>query len=120
MQELPTSNSWTVNLYSSSTKQKATVELKQKYESAMKLAKFLIKRATSWEITYHKAGPSKPVLHKCSGYSKTEKKVAGGSPMSFLGQEDGTVKASEGETKTPLFLATISGCVQIVKEILNL
>ena len=62
MQELLTSNSWTVNLYSSSTKQKATVELKQKYESAMKLAKFLIKRATSWEITYHKAGPSKPAL----------------------------------------------------------
>ncbi|KAK7850374.1 hypothetical protein CFP56_001008 [Quercus suber] len=53
-------DSRTVNLYSSSTKQKAIAERKQKYESAMKLAKFLIKRDTSWEITYHKAGPSKP------------------------------------------------------------
>ena len=40
--------------------------------------------------------------------------------MSFLGQEDEAVKASEGATKTPLFLATISGCVQIVEKILNL
>ena len=55
----------------------------------MKLAKFLIKRDTSWEITYHKAGPSKPVLYKYSGNSKTEKKVAEGNLMSFLGQEEG-------------------------------
>ena len=40
--------------------------------------------------------------------------------MSFLGQEDETLEASEGATKTPLFIATISGCVQIVEEILNL
>nr|POF03624.1 hypothetical protein CFP56_54273 [Quercus suber] len=57
--------------------------------------------------------PSKPVLHKYSGNSKTEKKVADGDPKSFRGQ-------GEGATKTPLFLATISGCVQIVEEILNL
>ncbi|XP_030964191.1 ankyrin repeat-containing protein NPR4-like [Quercus lobata] len=109
-----------VNLYCSSTKRKAIAERKQKYESAKKLAKFLIKRDTSWEITYHKAGPSKPVLHKYSGNSKIEKKVAEGNPMSFLGQEEGAAKTSEGATKSPLFFATISGCVQIVKEILDL
>ena len=59
----------------------------------MKLSKFLIKRDTSWEITYHKAGPSKPVLHKHSGNSKTEKKVAEGNPMNFLGQEEGATNS---------------------------
>ena len=50
-----------------------------------------------------------------------EKKKKKKKKKTCLGDhEDGTVKASEGETKTPLFLATISGCVQIVKEILNL
>ena len=54
---------------------------------------FLIKRDTSWEITYHKAGPSKPVLHKYSGNSKTEKKVPEGNLMSFLGQEEGATNS---------------------------
>ena len=54
---------------------------------------FLIKRDTSWEITYHKASSSKPILHKHSGNSKIEKKVAEGNPMSFLGQEEGATNS---------------------------
>ncbi|KAL4628259.1 hypothetical protein ACB092_05G224400 [Castanea dentata] len=40
--------------------------------------------------------------------------------MSSLGLEEGAAKTQEGATKTPLFLATRSGCVEIVERILKL
>ena len=40
--------------------------------------------------------------------------------MSFLGAEEGATKNSDAAIKTPLFLATKSGCVEIVEQILSL
>jgi hypothetical protein len=73
----------------------------------VELAKFLIERDTSWAATYPGIDQSKARLHN---YGSTTPKVE--LLMSSLGQ-------GEGETGTPLFLATKSGCVEIAKEILN-
>lgn len=79
----------------------------------MKLAIFLIERDTSWEATYPGVNQSKPRLHKYSTGSPSVEKGAVEVPlMSSLGQR-------EREKGTPLFLATKSGCVQIVEEILK-
>ncbi|KAA8520147.1 hypothetical protein F0562_014403 [Nyssa sinensis] len=75
--------------------------LKEKYESAMKLAKFLIERDISWEDTDPAVDECKPKIHNY-GEAST---------------------ASEGQGKkiaeTPLFLATKSGCTEIVEAILK-
>jgi hypothetical protein len=83
-------------------------KLEKKYKSAMKLAEFLIENDTSWEATYPGIDLSKPRLHK---YGNITPKVE--TLMSSLGQ-------GEGETATPLFLATKSGCIEIVEEILKI
>ncbi|KAK9273443.1 hypothetical protein L1049_018253 [Liquidambar formosana] len=70
---------------------KADQKDKHKYESALKLAKLLIERDTSWEAT----NPGREGLQTSN-------------------------RTSMGMTsETPLFLATKSGCVEIVEEILN-
>ncbi|KAB1201568.1 hypothetical protein CJ030_MR0G003163 [Morella rubra] len=70
-------------------------------------------RDTSWEATYPGVNQSKPRLHKYSTGSPSVEKGAVEVPlMSSLGQR-------EREKGTPLFLATKSGCVQIVEEILK-
>ena len=109
MQELLTSNSWTVNLYCSFTKREAARKREQRYQSALRLAKFLIERDTSWETTYPPSGQTKPILHKYRD-----------SSMSSQAAEDGATKKPKGETKIPLFLATKSGYVEIVQEIIKL
>uniref|UniRef100_A0A7N2LU42 PGG domain-containing protein n=1 Tax=Quercus lobata TaxID=97700 RepID=A0A7N2LU42_QUELO len=80
-----------VILHYSSTKQEAMEKQKQKYQCAVKLANFLIERDMSWETTY----PG-------------------------IDQEDGATKNPYAAIKTPLFLATKSGCVEIVEQILSL
>ncbi|XP_030972744.1 ankyrin repeat-containing protein At5g02620-like isoform X3 [Quercus lobata] len=81
----------------------------QRYQSALRLAKFLIERDTSWETTYPPSGQTKPILHKYRD-----------SSMSSQAAEDGATKKLKGETKIPLFLATKSGYVEIVQEIIKL
>ncbi|XP_065618408.1 ankyrin repeat-containing protein ITN1-like [Quercus suber] len=100
-------------------KQKSTERQAEKYESALQLAEFLIERDTSWETTYPGTDQSKPVLHKYGSGHTTEKKVGEGTAMSSIGLEEAAAKTQEGATKTPLFLATRSGCVEIVEKILK-
>ncbi|KAA8519460.1 hypothetical protein F0562_013716 [Nyssa sinensis] len=74
---------------------------KEKHELAMELAEFLIERDISWEDTDPVVDEGKPKIHKY-GEAST---------------------ASEGQGKkiaeTPLFLATKSGCKEIVEAILK-
>ena len=63
--------------------------------------------------TYPGTDQSEPVIHKYGSGHTTEKKVGEGMAMSSPGLE-------EGATKTPLFFATRSGCVEIVEKILKL
>ncbi|XP_065626108.1 protein ACCELERATED CELL DEATH 6 [Quercus suber] len=88
---------------------------KQKYQCAVKLANFLIESDTSWETTHPGVDQGKPTLHKYGGSSTVEKRVREETPMSFLGAEEGATK-----NPPPLFLATKSGCVEIVEQILSL
>ncbi|XP_058217995.1 uncharacterized protein LOC131329000 isoform X4 [Rhododendron vialii] len=91
---------WGVPLWQEKWKQN------QRYESALSLAKFLIKKDTSWIATkavedwdqtkYHKYGGVDPFSSSSSPEQKIEKQAT-----------------------TPLFLATKFGCVEIVKEILS-
>ncbi|KAL7213609.1 hypothetical protein ACSBR2_016189 [Camellia fascicularis] len=87
----------------------------QKYQSAVRLAKFLIERDTSWEDT-------ETVLNM--GMSKTHKYgVASISSVQSLGEEHKTetshVMNKPKTAETALFLATKSGILEIVKEILD-
>ncbi|THG15081.1 hypothetical protein TEA_013998 [Camellia sinensis var. sinensis] len=87
----------------------------QKYQSAVRLAKFLIKRDTSWEAT-------ETVLNM--GISKTHKYgMASISSVQSVGKEYKTetshVTNKPNTAETALFLATKSGILEIVEEILN-
>ncbi|XP_041025268.1 uncharacterized protein LOC121265645 [Juglans microcarpa x Juglans regia] len=101
----------TVNSYFTPAKH----ERRPKYESALKLAEFLIERDLSWEATYLGIDQGKPRLHKFGESPSVEKLGIGQSPilMTSLGQGD------QPETDTPLFLATKSGCIDIAEEILK-
>ncbi|KAF3950525.1 hypothetical protein CMV_023737 [Castanea mollissima] len=106
-----------VNLYCSVAKRNATENQEQKYKSAVQLAKFLIERDISWDSTYPGTDQSKPVLHKYGCSTTIEKRAV---EASSLGQEEGAAKTAEGGKKTPLFLATMTGCLEIVEEILKI
>ncbi|XP_044483289.1 uncharacterized protein LOC123209352 [Mangifera indica] len=90
-------------------------ELKEKeerqYESAMELAKFLIRKDTTWEHSHPNQDESRPKIHRY-GISPT-----------LLAAEKGSREAAGAgggdSAETPLFLATKSGCIEIVREILN-
>ncbi|KAI8000048.1 hypothetical protein LOK49_LG09G00217, partial [Camellia lanceoleosa] len=87
----------------------------QKYQSAVRLAKFLIERDTSWEAT-------ETVLS--TGISKTHKYgVASISSVQSVGKEHETetshVTNKPNTAETALFLATKSGILEIIEEILN-
>ncbi|XP_042940465.1 uncharacterized protein LOC122275463 isoform X2 [Carya illinoinensis] len=88
---------------------------KSRYDSALKLAKFLIERDFSWEATYPAIDQSKPRLHKYGGAPSVDRGVGQGPQLmsTALGQGD------QPETATPLFLATKSGCVDIAEKILE-
>ncbi|KAG7963028.1 hypothetical protein I3843_09G097000 [Carya illinoinensis] len=100
-----------VNSYFTSAKQRKPT----RYESALKLAKFLIERDLSWEATYLGIDQGKPTLHKF-GESPGPEKGIGQAPllMTSLGLGD-----QVPETDTPLFLATKTGCIDIAEEILK-
>ena len=72
-------------------------------ESALELAKLLVKKDTSWEVTSSGIDTSKPTLHKYGSTSNESNPLQQQVPV--------------GEIK-PLFLATKSGFIEIVKEIL--
>ena len=81
----------------------------RQYESAMELARFLIRRDTSWEITDSFQDQSKPKIHRY-----------GANPSASSVDQIGIGESSANDNaETPLFLATKSGCVEIVKEIFN-
>ncbi|KAK9175855.1 hypothetical protein WN944_027865 [Citrus x changshan-huyou] len=81
----------------------------RQYESAMELARFLIRRDTSWEITDSFQDQSKPKIHRY-----------GANPNASSVDQKGIGESSANDNaETPLFLATKSGCIEIVKEIFN-
>jgi hypothetical protein len=103
-------------MYCSSSKGNKDPKEKLSHESALELAKFLVQRDTSWELTSSAIDTNKPMTHKYHGssdVSSTDEKVdKQGSANSLQPVELGGI--------TPLFLATKSGCIEIVKEILEI
>ncbi|KAK4588492.1 hypothetical protein RGQ29_019477 [Quercus rubra] len=92
---------------------------KLSHESALELAKLLVKEDTSWEITSSGIDTSKPRLHKygSTDVSTTNENVDNPDqlPSSISLQQ-----VLELGGITPLFLATKSGCIEIVREILEI
>ncbi|KAA8520153.1 hypothetical protein F0562_014409 [Nyssa sinensis] len=89
---------------------------KQRCESALRLANFLIERDTSWEATESIMGQSKPKIHQYGGpFIASSTEEPGKSQTDTTNGEIPIVKMAE----TPLFLATKSGCTDIVEEILE-
>ncbi|KAJ0084880.1 hypothetical protein Patl1_30690 [Pistacia atlantica] len=98
---------WTCSL-----RQRVLMEKEERqYESAMELAKFLIRKDTTWEDSYSIQDQSRPKIHKY-GFNPTLSAAEKGSREAGAG-------GGEDGAETPLFLATKSGCIEIVKEILN-
>ncbi|KAB1221999.1 hypothetical protein CJ030_MR2G018491 [Morella rubra] len=85
----------------------------ERYGSALDLAKYLVERDTSWETTYPGIDQGKPKLYKHGGSPNAEKGVGEEHTVISLGQ-------GEQQTTTPLFLATKTGCAEIVEEILKI
>ncbi|THG17091.1 hypothetical protein TEA_008169 [Camellia sinensis var. sinensis] len=86
---------------------------KTQYESALKLAKFLIARDISWEATESAIDQSKPKTHKYVRITR-DTSWEGGRQKAHAGQTR-TIETAE----TPLFLAAKYGIIEIVKEILD-
>ncbi|GAY32068.1 hypothetical protein CUMW_273200 [Citrus unshiu] len=84
-------------------------EEERQCKSAMELARFLIRRDTSWEITDSIQDQSKPKIHRY-----------GANPNASSVDQKGIGESTAiDNAETPLFLATKSGCIEIVKEIFN-
>ncbi|KAL9413127.1 hypothetical protein AB3S75_041740 [Citrus x aurantiifolia] len=82
---------------------------KRERELAKELAKFLIFRDTSWEVTESIQDQSRPKIHRY-----------GANPSASSGDQKGIAEVSAiDHAETPLFLATKSGCIEIVKDILS-
>ncbi|XP_059661974.1 ankyrin repeat-containing protein At5g02620-like isoform X2 [Cornus florida] len=89
---------------------------KQRFESALKLAKFLIAMDTSWEATESAMDQSKPKTHKYGvSFHSSKGQELEEREKDLTSNELSTVKTAE----TPLFLATKEGILEIVEEILN-
>ncbi|KAH7561048.1 hypothetical protein JRO89_XS10G0162800 [Xanthoceras sorbifolium] len=82
----------------------------EKYKAAIELAEFLIKRDTSWELSFTIQDQSRPRIHKYGGSSGASN-VSGGEVVGG----GGGVESAE----SALFLATKSGCIEMVKRILK-
>ncbi|KAL7213622.1 hypothetical protein ACSBR2_016202 [Camellia fascicularis] len=92
----------------------------QRYESTVRLAKYLIAKDTSWEATAFSMDDGKPRTHKY-GSPRTSSIPSDGQQV--VGEEEKSITSSQvtigGKTaETPLFLATKSGILEIVEEIL--
>ncbi|KAF7141804.1 hypothetical protein RHSIM_Rhsim06G0147700 [Rhododendron simsii] len=90
---------WGVPLWQEKWKQN------QRYELALSLAKFLIKKDTSWIATKAVEDRDQTKYHKYGRFDS----MSSSSPEQKI----------EKQATTPLFLATKFGCVEIVKEILS-
>ncbi|XP_028068437.1 ankyrin repeat-containing protein At5g02620-like isoform X1 [Camellia sinensis] len=94
----------------------------QRYESAARLAKYLIAKDTSWEATASAMDDSKPRTHKY-GSRRTSSIPSDGQEV-VREEEKSTTSSQETiggkTTETPLFLATKSGILEIVEEILHM
>ncbi|GMP75627.1 hypothetical protein CsSME_00032639 [Camellia sinensis var. sinensis] len=94
----------------------------QRYESAARLAKYLIAKDTSWEATASAMDDSKPRTHKYG--SRTTSSIPSDGQEVVREEEKSTTSSQEtigGKTaETPLFLATKSGILEIVEEILHM
>lgn len=77
----------------------------RKYAAAVELANFLIERDTSWEFSTPIRDKARPKIHKYGS-----------------AREQGSAEEGGGRSHvdTPLFLATKSGCIEIVKQILKI
>lgn len=126
-------------MYCSSARGNEVPKKKSSHESALELARILVKSDTSWESTSAAVDSSTPTLHKYAKNSSvgSSKENGGGErlPSSNTEQQEhgsstetgggeGLVSSSclpqvEEGGITPLFLATKSGCVEIVREILQ-
>ncbi|KAH7861013.1 hypothetical protein Vadar_020595 [Vaccinium darrowii] len=83
----------------------------KRYESALRLAKFLIKKDTSWMTTEAMEDQDQTKYHPYGeGISS--------SPEQNIDNNRKPVPSTAKIAGTPLFLATKFGCVEIVKEIL--
>ncbi|KAH9660789.1 ANK REP REGION domain-containing protein [Citrus sinensis] len=80
----------------------------RQYAAVVELAKFLIERDTSWEVTTPIRDKGRPKIHK---YGSASEKGS---------EEEGGRSGGGDHVDTPLFLATKSGCVEIVKQILQI
>ena len=81
------------------------------YKSAVQLAKFLVGKDTSWECISSGIDVMKPKIHKYGekgGQERQEGHLYNTIPDQM-----------ESRAETPLILATKSGCVEIVEEILK-
>eukprot|EP00258_Populus_trichocarpa_P021466 XP_024437485.1 ankyrin repeat-containing protein At5g02620 isoform X3 [Populus trichocarpa] len=83
---------------------------KDKYKSAVELAKLLSRNDTSWEVTYSSIDQSKPKIHRYG-------EIGGQEGMSLAAR---IPERMDDVGETPLILATKSGIVEIVEEILRL
>ncbi|KAH8493403.1 hypothetical protein Peur_061767 [Populus x canadensis] len=98
--------------YGSSAWREKVQKQKQLHRSVVELAKFLVRKDTSWELTYSSIDQSKPKIHKYG-----EK---GGQERQEVHLSNKILDKEESLGETPLILATKSGCVEIVEEILKL
>ncbi|KAJ6881493.1 hypothetical protein NC651_028166 [Populus alba x Populus x berolinensis] len=83
---------------------------KDKYKSAVELAKLLSRNDTSWEVTYSSIDQSKPKIHRYG-------EIGGQEGMSLAAR---IPERMDDVGETPLILATKSGILEIVEEILRL
>lgn len=83
---------------------------KDKYKSAVELAKLLSRNDTSWEVSYSSIDQSKPKIHRYG-------EIGGQEGMSLAARIH---ERMDDVGETPLILATKSGIVEIVEEILRL
>ncbi|KAI7999313.1 Ankyrin repeat-containing protein [Camellia lanceoleosa] len=94
----------------------------QRYKSAVRLAKYLITKDTSWEATASAMDDGKPRTHK---YRSSSTPSIPSDGQEVVGEKEKSTTSSQetigGKTaEIPLFLATKSGILEIVEEILRM
>ncbi|GMP67143.1 hypothetical protein CsSME_00027232 [Camellia sinensis var. sinensis] len=119
--EIVRAGNWEVPLWEAIRKEK------ERYISALRLAKFLITKDTSWRATERVEDRYHPMTHDYGGETSLEEKEEEEEEKEKEKEKENEVQKLPINTETsmkrvaetPLFLATKSGCVEIVKEILE-
>jgi ankyrin repeat protein len=121
-------------MYCSSARGNDGVKEKSSNESALELAKLLIKKDTSWQLTSSASDISKTKPHRYGTSGGDEKGGSGEGLSSSISPKPAEAAGSGEELSssiypkpaeaassgdTPLFIATKFGCIEIVKEILE-